>query len=120
MVRIRGVRFEGEDELTLFTCFAEATTHENNTERPYTPAECKGVTGLLIQRETPGFVGSTEYKNLSIWNLRNKWCNDPTHPDVEHLRRKVAERKDYYLARASNLLRQYQDYIYSFQKQFIP
>ena len=113
MITFAGVDFKGKEELTLFAFFAEATTLENNVEKPYASGECRGVVGQLIQREKPGFLDSPAYKKLNVRKVRNKWLNKPNHPDVIRLRRKFAEDKDYYLARALELFEEYQNRISS-------
>ena len=119
MSSIAGVRLDYEEELTLFTCFAVATTYdENNTERLYNTAECKGVARQLIKRKKPDFLDSDASKKLDIDWLRKKWRDQGANrPEVMAMRKDVENDKAYYLACASKLFEQCQNKIHSSQKK---
>ena len=107
MVILGGVSIKGEDELILFTCFAVATTRdEDGTDRFYDYDECRGVAGQLIQRERPDYLRSSGFRRLKIGSTREKW-RTPDHPEARKKRAIVDKEKDKYLGEASQLLQRY-------------
>ena len=109
---LAGIQLDLEEEITLFTCFALATTYdENSTQRYYNTAECKGVARQLLKRKKPEFrdSNSTASKVLNIDWLRKKWRNEMAkRREVMAMREIVAKKEAYYLDRAAKLLEHYQ------------
>ena len=112
MTTLAKIQLDREEELTLFTCFAMATTYDDDgTERPYNTAECKGVARQLLKRKKPDLRDSNSIasKTINIDWLRNKWRYEMAkRPEVMTMRENVANDKAYYLDRVAKLLQQYQ------------